>query len=89
MKTIYKILFALPFVLYSFDGAAGEFKAGDKVKITTPVNDDLYTCAGKIRIDAKISGDALIAGGEIAINDSIGQDLIIAGGEVEIRWLYR
>ncbi|MBN4051271.1 hypothetical protein JYU16_00495 [bacterium AH-315-M05] len=84
MKTIYKILFALPFIFCSFNGAAGEFKAGEKVKLTTLVNDDLYICAGKIRIDAKVSGDALIAGGEIAINDSIGQDLTIVGGEIEI-----
>ena len=84
LKTISKLFFALTFVFYSFDGVAGEFKAGDKVKITSTVNDDLYTCAGEILIDAKVTGDVLIAGGEIAINDSIGQDLIIAGGELEI-----
>lgn len=59
-------------------------RTGDDIRITEPVNGDLYVAGKNVVIDAPVHGDVLAAGGTLIINDSITMDVIVAGGRVEI-----
>lgn len=70
-------------LLHGFERALGsDFKAGEKILITEPVNGDLYLAAGDIEVRAPVYGDLIASGGEISVEDSVMQDLLIAGGEL-------
>ncbi|HZY83171.1 MAG TPA: polymer-forming cytoskeletal protein [Cyclobacteriaceae bacterium] len=57
---------------------------GEEIRITSPVEGDIYLAAKKIIVDAPIRGDLVAAGGTVIINDSVGADILVAGGDVEI-----
>lgn len=73
--------------IFSTQAYAAEFKALEELRITTPVQGDLYTAGGNVDIEADISGDLVSAGGEVSINGSVSEDLIVAGGKVYIQGL--
>lgn len=64
---------------------ASTFKGADQVRISEPVNGNLYTAGGKVKIDATVSGDVMAAGGEIWINEDMLQDVTLGGGNIVIR----
>jgi len=55
-----------------------------EIRITSPINGDIYLAGRTIIIDAPIRGDLVAAGGSIIINDSIAADALLAGGEISI-----
>ncbi len=54
------------------------------IRITSPINGDVYLAGRTIIIDAPIRGDLVAAGGSIIINDSVTADALLAGGEITI-----
>jgi len=64
---------------------ASETRAGEEVRITKPVEENLYIAAGEMRVEAPIGGDLVAAGGKVWVTDTIGDDATIFGGELYIR----
>jgi cytoskeletal protein CcmA (bactofilin family) len=59
-------------------------RVGDDVRITSPVDGDVYIIGRNIVIDAPVHGDVVAAGGTVVINDSVTMDVLVAGGRVEV-----
>jgi len=59
-------------------------RMGDDIRITSPVNDDLYLFGRNVVIDAPVHGDLIVAGGTVIVNDTVTMDILVAGGRVEI-----
>lgn len=77
------VLLALLFVsaspLFAFDS-----KSGDKVNITTSIDDDLYIFGSEIIVSNDIEGDLISAGGQIEVTGDVSQDLMVAGGTLNL-----
>jgi hypothetical protein len=59
-------------------------RAGDVVRVETPVAEDLYLAGRSVEIEAPVQGDVVAAGQSIGIRAPIEQDLIAAGETVRI-----
>lgn len=70
-------LFVTPVFAFTMEG-------GDRVDITTSVDDDVYAFGGNIDIKSDIEGDLICAGGGITIDGNISGDLIAAGGNINL-----
>jgi cytoskeletal protein CcmA (bactofilin family) len=82
MKTI-TIGLALVLVLSTVP-AQLDTRLGEDIRITTPVDDDLYLIGKNVVIDAPVRGDVVVVGGTVTINDTVTMDVLAAGGRVEI-----
>lgn len=61
------------------------FESGDNIRISQPVNEDIYVFGGTIYIDAPVNGDIWCAGGTVTVNDTVTGDFVAAGGNVFLR----
>lgn len=57
---------------------------GEEIRITSPIDGDVYLAAKKIIIDAPIRGDLVAAGASIIINDSVAADVLVFAGDVAV-----
>ena len=70
-------LFVTPVFAFTMEG-------GDRVDITTSVDDDVYAFGGNIDIKSDIEGDLICAGGSITVDGNIAGDLMAAGGNINL-----
>jgi hypothetical protein len=82
MKIITILLFILILFLPSNVGAV-KMLSGDKVRVDSPIEDDVFAAGGTIDINAPVDG-VVIAGGKININATVNGDVFVAGGQVSI-----
>ncbi len=82
MKKIFSLLMALVVATSAF---AIRFERGDNVRISTPVNEDIYVAAGTISLDAIVWGDFFAAAGTVTLSDTVTGDVAVAGGTVTLR----
>jgi cytoskeletal protein CcmA (bactofilin family) len=82
MKKFLLLFIALAISLPAF---AIRFEHGNTVRISTPVQEDLYVAGATVTIDALIRGDLFAASGNVSLNDTITGDLAVAGGTVTLR----
>lgn len=82
MKKFLILLIALAISLPAF---AIRFERGNSVRISTPVQEDLYVAGATVSIDALVRGDLFAASGNVSLNDTITGDLAVAGGTVTLR----
>jgi cytoskeletal protein CcmA (bactofilin family) len=61
------------------------FESGENIRITQPVNEDIYVFAGNITIEAPVNGDIWCAGGTVTIRDTVYGDLVAAGGTIYLK----
>ncbi|MEI6411910.1 MAG: polymer-forming cytoskeletal protein [Bacteroidota bacterium] len=80
-----KILFLLLALAISLPAFAIRFERGNSVRISTPVQEDLYVAGATVSIDALIRGDLFAASGNVSLNDTITGDLAVGGGTVTLR----
>ena len=66
--------------------AAAAISVGGNVRVTEPVDRNLYVAGGEVTVAAPVDGNARIAGGEVKIASGapIGKNLSVAGGEIEV-----
>lgn len=81
-KVILSIFLALSF---AFQAYALRIESGSDIRITTPVQEDIYVFGGTINIDAPVFGDIWCAGGTVMVNDTVHGDLVMAGGNIYVR----
>lgn len=75
------------FALLSFFATqlpAATILTGKMVRVSTPIDGNVYAGAGEIYIDALVNGDLTAGAGELTIRDTIRYDLIAGGGRVRI-----
>lgn len=72
-------------LFFVFSAFALRFESGDNVRISQPVNEDIYVFGGTISIDAPVFGDIWCAGGTVTISDTVQGDVVVAGGTVYLR----
>ncbi|MCZ7403502.1 MAG: hypothetical protein O8C67_01040 [Candidatus Methanoperedens sp.] len=82
MKIITILLFILILFLPS-NVRAVKMLSGDKVRVDSPIEDDVFAAGGAIDINAPVDG-VVIAGGKININATVNGDVFVAGGQVSI-----
>lgn len=85
MKTIRLagILFLCLFGLLT-PASAATILTGETVRVSSPVEGNLYAGAGQITIDAVVNGDVNAGAGELWIMDTIRRDVIVGGGRIHI-----
>ena len=57
---------------------------GETVRVSTPIEGNVYAGAGQITIEAMVNGDVNAGAGELWIMDTIRRDLIAGGGRIHI-----
>lgn len=57
---------------------------GETVRVSTPVEGNVYAGAGQITIDAVVNGDVNAGAGELWVMDTIRSDLVAGGGRIYI-----
>lgn len=72
-------------LLSTLPAFALHFESGDNIRISQPVNEDIYVFGGSIYVDAPVHGDIWCAGGTITINDTVTGDIVVAGGNIYLR----
>lgn len=82
MKKFLSLLVALVAATSAF---AIRFEQGDNVRISTPVNEDIYVAAGTISLEAIVRGDFFAAGGTVTLSDTVTGDVAVAGGTIMLR----
>jgi len=82
MKIITILLFILILFLPSNVGAV-KMLSGEKVRVDSPIEDDVFAAGGAVDINATVDG-VVIAGGNININAPVNGDVFVAGGQVSI-----
>lgn len=70
--------------LFSVQLPAATILTGKLVRVSTPVDGNVYAGAGEIYIEAPIYGDLTAGAGQLTIRDTIRYDLIAGGGRVYI-----
>lgn len=81
MKTIAILLIS---IATAISGYTQNFRSGEKIVISTRVEEDLYLAAGNITVNAPVYGDLVVGGGTVTINDTVTGDVLVAGGNVTI-----
>ena len=85
MKTMKLLTGALVLLTFlSVQLPAATILTGKLVRVSTPIEGNVYAGAGEIYIDAPINGDLTAGAGELNIRDTIRYDLIAGGGRVRI-----
>ena len=69
-------------LLSTLPAFALRFESGDNIRISQPVNEDIYVFGGTIYIDAPVHGDIWCAGGTVTINDTVTGDIGVGGGNI-------
>lgn len=82
MRTLITLILMLVAITPAF---AIRFERGENIRISIPVNEDIYVMAGTISTDAIIRGDFFAMGGTVNLNDTITGDLAVAGGTINLR----
>lgn len=57
---------------------------GESVRVSTPIEGNVYAGAGQITIAAVVNGDVNAGAGELWVMDTIRRDLIVGGGRIHI-----
>lgn len=85
MKTIVLpgILF-LSLISHLTPAISATILTGENVRVSTPIEGNVYAGAGQITIGAAVNGDVSAAVGELWIMDTIRRDLIAGGGRIHI-----
>lgn len=81
-QSVLTFLAALLCIIPAF---ALRFESGDNVRISQPVNEDIYVFGGTIYIEAHVYGDIWCAGGTITISDTVTGDVVAGGGNIYLR----
>lgn len=63
---------------------ANVYTAGPTVRISAPVDGDLFAAGGQVVVERPVARDAALAGGDIELNAPVGEDVRAAGGQVNI-----
>lgn len=79
------VLTLLAALLFTFPAFALRFESGDNIRISQPVNEDIYVFGGTIYIEAPVYGDIWCAGGTITVSDTVAGDIVAAGGNIYLR----
>jgi len=64
---------------------AATFKAGETVKVTTPINDNAYVVGGQVTVDQPGLKDLVVAGGNVLVKANVREDVLAAGGTVFVQ----
>ncbi len=59
-------------------------RAGETVRVSTPVRDDLYAAGGTVDVTALIDGDLVAAGGTLTLAGPVTGGVLAAGGTVRL-----
>lgn len=85
MKTIKIHLGALlTLVFFTSSLHAATILTGESVRISDPIEGNVYAGAGQIYIDAVVNGDVTAGAGELRVTDTIRRDLSVGAGRVRI-----
>lgn len=79
------VLTLLAALLFTIPAFALRFESGDNIRITQPVDEDIYVFGGTIYIEAAVHGDIWCAGGTITVSDTVTGDVVVAGGNIYLR----
>lgn len=63
---------------------AATILTGESVRVSTPIEGNVYAGAGQITIDAAVNGDVNAGAGELWVMDTIRRDLVVGGGRIHI-----
>ncbi len=85
MKTISILTGALALLcIFSAPLTAATILTGKTVRVSAPIDGNVYAGAGEIYINAPIRGDLTAGAGELQLRDTVHGDLIAGGGRVRI-----
>ncbi len=65
--------------------SAGEFRAGESVRVVTPVSEDLYAAGGTVNVSAATGGDLVAVGGNVLLASSVAGDVLAGGGTIDVK----
>ena len=74
----------LALALFNTPLSSATILTGESVRISTPIEGNVYAGAGQISIEAPVNGDVTAGAGELRLTDTIRQDLLVAGGRIYI-----
>ncbi len=77
------LLLVLP-ALLAAPQVAAETRAGTRIQLERPLDDDLYAAAADIAIASAVAGSAVVAAGAVSIAGDVEGDALIAAGRVTI-----
>lgn len=78
-------LFGLTLLLLSpCSGMAADFRNGEDIHITTPVEDSLFAAGSKVTVAAPIDGDLIAAGFDLDLKAPVSGDAIMAGFDLRL-----
>lgn len=85
MKTIaINSILCLGLLLWAASAYSATILTGESVRVSTPIEGNVYAGAGQVTIAAVVNGDVNAGAGELWINDTIRRDLIVGGGRIHI-----
>ncbi|MDO8468383.1 MAG: hypothetical protein Q7S29_01340 [Candidatus Peribacter sp.] len=64
---------------------AATLKAGETVKVTTPISDNAYVIGGQVTVDQPVLKDLVVAGGNVLVKSNVKEDVLAAGGTVFVQ----
>ncbi|MDD4287841.1 MAG: hypothetical protein PHN33_05855 [Candidatus Peribacteraceae bacterium] len=64
---------------------AATLKAGETVKVTTPISDNAYVVGGQVTVDQPVAKDLVVAGGNVLVKTNVKEDILAAGGTVFVQ----
>ncbi len=77
-------IFFLSLLLWVGPAYSATILTGESVRISNPVEGNVYAGAGQITIAAVVNGDVSAGAGEMWVMDTIRRDLIVGGGRIHI-----
>jgi cytoskeletal protein CcmA (bactofilin family) len=72
-------------VLFLFSAQLHAHQAGEHVRVTGEIDDDIYLAGGQVDLFATVEGDVVVAGGQLNLEGDVRADVIAAGGDIELR----
>jgi cytoskeletal protein CcmA (bactofilin family) len=71
-------------LLLTQDNSPLNARYAEEIRITSPIEGDIYLAGRTVFIDAPVHGDVVVAGGTVTVNDSVTADVLVAGGHVTV-----
>ena len=72
-------------VFFLFSAQLYAHQAGEHVRVTGEIDDDIYLAGGQVDLFATVEGDVVVAGGQLNLEGDVRADVTAAGGDIELR----
>jgi len=84
-RTLPFLFLAVLLCSLSLPVGASTLRAGETIKLTSPIRDNAYIVGSQVTIDQPVLGDLIVAGANVVIPANVREDILAAGGTVMVQ----